>query len=101
MKKQLIIWVIFGLCIIFVGCFESDESLLCAEILDYQPDSYYNLNNETLNTYPKLKKAIDQPDTWIPLTFQEEESIYNFIFHDNDAKILKYNGIFYEINLIT
>lgn len=102
MEEKWIITIICISCIvIFTGCFESYEAFLRAEPLDYQPDTYYNLSNETLNNHPKLKKAIEQPNTRIPLTSQEEESIYNFIFRDNDAQILKCNGIFYKISLMT
>ena len=88
--------------LLFTGCFgfDTEKYYVSAEKLDYQPESYYNLSNETLNNYPKLKNAIDQPDTSIQLTSEEQERIYNFIFRDNDAKILKYNNSYYEINLM-
>ncbi len=102
MKEKWIITIICISCIaLFAGCFESHHSSLLVEKLDSQPNTYYNLTNETLNIYPKLKKAIDQPNTWIPLSFEEQEKVYNFIFRDNDAKIIKYNGSFYEITLGT
>lgn len=88
--------------VLFTGCFgfETNDYFVSAENLDYQPESYYTLSNETLNNYPKLKKALDQPDTLIQLTFEEQERIYNFIFRDNDAKILKYDNTYYEITLM-
>ena len=100
-RSLLITVILFFYISIFVGCFEIGTPSIRVEKLVLPPESYYNLSYENLSKYPKLKEALENPGVRVDLTEEEYRKLDNFLFRENYAKIIKYNGSYYEIYLAT
>jgi len=82
-----------------MGCLESSNASIRAEKLTYTPENYYNMSDETLNNYEKLRFAIENPEITVDLSDEEYARLDNFLFRENYAKIIRYNESYYELLL--
>ena len=82
-----------------MGCLEGSNASIMAEKLSYTPENYYNMSDETLNNYEKLRFAIENPEITVDLSDEEYARLDNFLFRENYAKIIRYNGSYYELYL--
>lgn len=97
-KYYILFGVVILLLSILCGCTDPDRRIF-AEKLSEIPEEYFEITEEEINSYPKLKLAIEK-ESRIKINYEEERELSD-LFEEKNTHNIKFGNDFYRIRFTT